>query len=66
MDRSDWQELARLTARLDELRDRLEAAEVESKIAMIYALEEQIAETEKMREQVFSRLHYRVTEEAAA
>jgi hypothetical protein len=33
---------------------------------MIYALEEQIAETEKMREQVFSRLHDRVTEEAAA
>lgn len=66
MDRSDWQELARLTARLDELRDRLEAAEVESKIAMIYALEEEIAATEEMREQVFNRLHDRVTEEAAA
>jgi hypothetical protein len=66
MDRSDWQELARLTARLDELCDRLEAAEVESKIAMIYALEEEIAATEEMREQVFNRLHDRVTEEAAA
>jgi hypothetical protein len=66
MDRSDWQELARLTARLDELRDRLEAAEVDSKIAMIYALEEEIAATEEMRERVFNRLHDRVTEEAAA
>jgi hypothetical protein len=66
MDRSDWQELARLTARLDDLHNQLETAETESKIAMIYALEEQIAETEKMREQVLSRLHDRVTEEAAA
>jgi anti-sigma factor RsiW len=63
---SDWQELARLTQRLDDLHNQLETAETESKIAMIYALEEQIAETEKMREQVFSRLHDRVTEEAAA
>jgi hypothetical protein len=66
MDRSDWQELARLTTQLDELRDRLEAAETGSKIAMIYALEEEIAATEEMREQVFNRLHDRVTEEAAA
>ena len=56
MDRSDWQELAHLTARLDELRDQLEAAESESKIAMIYAVEEEIAATEAMRERVFSRL----------
>ena len=66
MDRSDWQELARLTAQLDELRDRLGAAETDSKIAVIYALEEEIAATEEMREQVFNRLHDRVTEEAAA
>lgn len=63
---SDWQELARLTERLDELRDQLEAAGAESKIAMIYALEEEIAATEEAREQVFGRLHDRVTEEAAA
>jgi hypothetical protein len=63
---SDWQELARLTQRLDDLHNQLETAETESKIAMIYALEEQIAETEKIREQVLSRLHDRVTEEAAA
>ena len=66
MDRSDWQELARLTARLDELSVQLEEAEADSKIAMIYALEEEIAATEEMRERVFSRLHDRVTEEAAA
>ena len=63
---SDWQELARLTARLDELRGQLEEAEADSKIAIIYALEEEIAAMEDMRQQVFSRLHDRVTEEAAA
>src|SRR5947208_3241448 len=66
MDRSDWQELARLTARLDELSVQLGEAEADSKIAMIYALEEEIAATEEMRAQVFNRLHDRVTEEAAA
>jgi hypothetical protein len=63
---SDWQELARLTQRLDDLHNQLETAETDSKIAMIYALEEEIAATEEMREQVFNRLHDRVTEEAAA
>ena len=42
------------------------APHADSKIAMIYALEEEIAATEEMREQVFNRLHDRVTEEAAA
>ena len=64
--RSDWQELARLTQRLDDLHDRLETAVSESKIGTIYALEEKIATTEDMREQVFNRLHDRVIEEAAA
>jgi hypothetical protein len=66
MDASDWQELARLTARLDELRRDLNSAESESKIAAIYALEAEIAETEDMRQQVFRRLQDRLTEEAAA
>jgi hypothetical protein len=66
MDASDWQELARLTAQLDELRRDLDAAENESKIAVIYVLEAQIAETDEMRQQVFRRLQDRLTEEAAA
>ena len=65
MNPSDWQELARLTARLDELCNQLETAEAESAIAMIYALEEQMVETEEMRQRVFSRLHDRLIEEAA-
>ena len=43
---SDWEELEDLTIRLDELRSQLDAAENENKIAMIYALEEAIAEAE--------------------
>jgi hypothetical protein len=66
MDASDWQELARLTARLDELRRDLDAAENESKIAVVYVLEAEIAETDEMRQQVFRRLQDRLTEEAAA
>ena len=62
----DWEELARLTARLDELRGQLEAAEAESKVGLIYALEEEIAETEEMRRQVFSRLQDRLIGEVAA
>ena len=43
---SDWEQLADLTMRLDELRSQLDAAEDGNKIAMIYALEEAIAELE--------------------
>ena len=50
--KSDWEELADLTMRLDELRSQLDAAEDGNKIAMIYALEEAIAETELARTQV--------------
>ena len=64
--RSDWQELARLTQRLNDLHNQLETAESESKIGTIYALEEKIVATEEMREQVFNRLRDRVIEEAAA
>ena len=66
MNASDWQELAQLTARLDELRRDLDAAELENQIAALYALEAAIAETEEIREQVFRRLQDRLTEEAAA
>jgi hypothetical protein len=38
MDRSEWTELAHVTARIDELRKLLDAAEDESQIAAIYAL----------------------------
>lgn len=66
MDPSDWQELADLTARLDELRRDLDVAEAESAIGRIYALEAEIAEAIEMRRQVFTRLEDRLTEEAAA
>jgi hypothetical protein len=66
MDRCDWQELARLTARLDELRNQLEIAETGNEIATIYALEEEIVATAERRDQVFSRLQDRLIEEAAA
>ena len=64
--KSDWEELADLTMRLDELRGQLDAAEDGNKIAMIYALEEAIAEAELARTQVLSRLTDRVAEAAAA
>jgi len=63
---SDWEQLADLTMRLDELRSQLDAAEDGNKIAMIYALEEAIAEAELARTQVLSRLTDRLAEEAAA
>ena len=63
---SDWKELEDLTIRLDELRVQLDAAENGNKIAMIYALEDAIAEAELARTQVLSRLTDRVAEEAAA
>jgi len=63
---SDWEELEDLTIRLDELRSQLDAAEDGNKIAMIYALEEAIAETELARTQVLSRLTDRLAEETAA
>jgi len=66
MNPSDWDELARLTARLDELRDELNVAEAESGIARIYALEEQILEMEERRAQVFRSLQDRLIEQAAA
>ena len=62
---SDWEQLADLTMRLDELRSQLDAAEDGNKIAMIYALEEAIAEAELARTQVLSRLTDRLAEETA-
>jgi hypothetical protein len=55
----DWEALAALTARLDELRG-LEAAEGDNNIAAIYALEEAIAEAEATRERLLRRLHDRL------
>ena len=63
---SDWEELEDLTLRLDELRGQLDAAENGNKIAMIYALEEAIAEAELTRTQVLGRLTDRLADEAAA
>ena len=56
---SDWEALAALTDRLDELRGRLDMAEANNQIAAIYALEEVIAETEAERERLFSRIQDR-------
>ena len=63
---SDWEALAALTDRLDELRGRLDMAEANNQIAAIYSLEEAIAETEAERERLFSRLQDRLADEAAA
>ena len=57
---SDWEALAALTDRLDELRGRLDMAEANNQIAAIYALEEAIAEAEAERERLFSRLQDRL------
>lgn len=64
--RTDWEALAAMTARLDELRDQLDAAEAENKIAAIYALEEAIAEAEAGRERLIARLQDRLADETAA
>jgi hypothetical protein len=64
--RTDWEALAALTARLDELRDQLDAAEAENKIAAIYALEEAIAEGEAERERLIAHLQDRLADETAA
>jgi hypothetical protein len=63
---SDWEALAALTDRLDELRGRLDMAEANNQIAAIYALEEAIVEAEAERERLFSRLQDRLADEAAA
>lgn len=63
---TDWEALAALTARLDELRDQLDAAEAGNKIAAIYALEEAIAEAQAERERLFARLQDRLADETTA
>lgn len=62
---TDWEALAALTARLDELHDQLDTAEAENKIAAIYALEEAIAEAEAERERLVARLQDRLADETA-
>ena len=64
--RTDWEALAAMTARLDELHDQLDAAEAENKIAAIYALEEAVAEAEVERERLIARLQDRLADETAA
>jgi hypothetical protein len=66
MDRSEWTELAHVTARIDELRKLLDAAEGENQIAAIYALEAVIAELEGTRGRLLHGLINRVVDEAAA
>ena len=66
MDRSEWTELANVTARIDELRKLLDAAEDENQIAAIYALEAVIAELEATRGRLLCGLIDRVVDEAAA
>jgi len=63
---SDWATLAVLTERLYDLHGQLEAAEADSKMAEIYALEDAIAATEAERERLVRQLQHRLTEETAA
>ena len=62
----DWKELERVTTRLDELRNRLDAAEDANQIAAIYALEAEINELETARKHLLHGLIERVVDEAAA
>jgi hypothetical protein len=62
----DWTELARVTSRIDELRNRLDAAEDANQIAAIYALEEEITELEATQKHLLHGLIQRVVHEAAA
>ena len=61
-----WTELERVTTRLDELRNLLDAAEDANQIAAIYALEEEITELETTRTHLLHGLIERVVDEAAA
>ena len=63
---SDWATLARLTEHLYDLHGQLEAAEADSKMAEIYALEDAISETEAERERLVRQLQHRLSEETAA
>jgi hypothetical protein len=63
---SDRATLAVLTERLYDLHEQLEAAEADSKMAEIYALEDAIAETEAERERLVRCLQHRLTAETAA
>ena len=66
MDSSEWTELAKITARLDELRKLLDAAEDANQIAAFYALEAVITELEATRDRLLSGLVDRVVDQAAA
>src|SRR5436305_32426 len=56
MDSSEWTELAKITARLDELRKLLDAAEDANQIAAFYALEAVITELEATRDRLSIRV----------
>ena len=66
MDPSEWTELAKITARLDELRKLLDAAEDTNQIAAFYALEAVITELEATRDRLLRGLVDRVVDQAAA
>ena len=66
MDSSEWTELAKITARLDELRKLLDAAEDANQIAAFYALDAAITELEATRDRLLSGLIDRVVDRAAA
>src|SRR5438477_13118565 len=66
MDSSEWTELAKITARLDELRKLLDAAEDTNQIAAFYALEAVITELEATRDRLLRGLVDRVVDQAAA
>ena len=66
MDSSEWTELAKLTARLDELRKLLDAAEDTNQTAAFYALEAVITELEATRDRLLRGLVDHVANQAAA
>jgi hypothetical protein len=66
MEPSEWTELAKITARLDELHKLLDAAEDANQIAAFYALEAVITELEATRDRLLRGLVDRVVDQAAA
>jgi transcription elongation GreA/GreB family factor len=66
MDSSEWTELAKITARLDELRKLLDAAEEANRIAAFHALDSAITELETTRDRLLRGLIERVVHHAAA
>ena len=66
MESSEWTELAKIVARLDEHHKLLDAAEDANQSRILYALEAVITELETTRDRLLSGLVDRVVDQAAA